>query len=162
MSKERPAVSWEGSSALVWDAERLRVATDAAGVALWSWNVDTDAIALDERARSLWGAPQRDDTVTFEELSTHIHPEDLNRVRDAFRATRAVPEAYEIDFRVSHDDEVRWISARGQGGDLGIVDRVVFGVFLDVTARKRAEEGHEMLAGEMSHRSRTCSQSLPP
>jgi two-component sensor histidine kinase len=28
----------------------------------------------------------------------------------------------------------------------------VFGVFLDVTARKRAEEGHEMLASEMSHR----------
>lgn len=28
----------------VWDANRLRIATDAAGVALWSWNVDTDAI----------------------------------------------------------------------------------------------------------------------
>lgn len=27
---------WEGASALVWDAERLRIATDAAGVALWS------------------------------------------------------------------------------------------------------------------------------
>jgi len=46
-------VSWEGSSALVWDAERLRVATDAAGVALWSWNIDTDEIALDERAHGL-------------------------------------------------------------------------------------------------------------
>jgi len=46
-------VSWEGSSALVWDVERLRVATDAAGVALWSWNIDTDEIALDERAHGL-------------------------------------------------------------------------------------------------------------
>ncbi len=46
-------VSWEGSSALVWDAEHLRVATDAAGVALWSWNIDTDEIALDERAHGL-------------------------------------------------------------------------------------------------------------
>ena len=26
------------------------------------------------------------------------------------------------------------------------------GVFLDVTGRKQAEEGHELLAGEMSHR----------
>ncbi len=51
-----------------------------------------------------------------------------------------------------HGTETRWISARGQGGDLGIVDRVMFGVFLDVTERKRAEEAHEMLAGEMSHR----------
>jgi two-component sensor histidine kinase len=49
-------------------------------------------------------------------------------------------------------DNVRWISARGQGADTGIVDRVMFGVFLDVTGRKQAEEGHELLAGEMSHR----------
>jgi two-component sensor histidine kinase len=28
----------------------------------------------------------------------------------------------------------------------------MFGIFLDVTARKQAEEGHELLAGEMSHR----------
>ncbi len=28
----------------------------------------------------------------------------------------------------------------------------MFGVFLDVTGRKQAEEGHELLAGEMSHR----------
>lgn len=33
-----------------------------------------------------------------------------------------------------------------------MVNRVMFGVFLDVTERKRAEEAHEMLAGEMSHR----------
>jgi two-component sensor histidine kinase len=49
-------------------------------------------------------------------------------------------------------DEVRWISARGQGDDAGIVDRMMFGIFLDVTGRKQAEEGHELLAGEMSHR----------
>jgi two-component sensor histidine kinase len=28
----------------------------------------------------------------------------------------------------------------------------MFGIFLDVTGRKLAEEGHELLAGEMSHR----------
>jgi two-component sensor histidine kinase len=29
---------------------------------------------------------------------------------------------------------------------------VIFGIFIDVTGRKQAEEGHELLAGEMSHR----------
>lgn len=145
-------MSWEGSSALVWDAERLRIATDAAEVALWSWNVDTDEVALDERAHHLWGVPRRDRPVTFEDLSAHIHPGDRDRVRAAFQATRATSGRYEIDFRVRHGDQPRWLSARGQGGELGIVDRVTFGVFLDVTDRKRAEEAHEMLAGEMSHR----------
>jgi len=144
-------VSWEGSGALIWDAERLRIATDAAGVALWSWNVDTDEIAMDEHAYGLWGVP-RNGPATFESLSACIHPEDLDKVRSAFTATRAILGAFEIDFRIMHADAVRWISARGQGDDAGIVGRIMFGVFLDVTERKQAEETRELLAGEMSHR----------
>ena len=144
-------MSWVGSSALVWDAERLRVATDAAGVALWSWNVDTDEIALDERAHALWGVT-KNEPVTFESLSACIHPKDVDRVRTAFTATRRTTGAYEIDFRILHGADIRWISARGQGDDRGIVERVMFGVFLDVTDRKQVEESREMLAEEMTHR----------
>lgn len=145
-------MSWSGSDTLVWDAEALRIATDAAGVALWSWNVDTGEVAMDERAHGFWGVPRGGRQITFEDLSARIHPADLNRVRTAFEATRKVPGAYEIDFRVLHGDAVRWVSARGQGGDSGIVARVMFSVFLDVTERKQAEETREMLTGEMSHR----------
>ncbi|MGI4942707.1 MAG: sensor histidine kinase [Janthinobacterium lividum] len=144
-------VSWDGSSALVWDVERLRIATDAAGVALWSWNVDTDEIAMDHRAHALWGVP-RGTLVTFEELSSRIHPADVERVRNAFEATRSRHNAYEIDFRLQDREVVRWVSARGKGNDEGIVDRTMFGVFLDVTERKQAEEARDMVAGEMSHR----------
>lgn len=59
---------------------------------------------------------------------------------------------YEIDFRIIVGPNVRWVSARGQGNDEGIVERIMTGIFLDVTGRKQAEEGHELLAGEMSHR----------
>jgi two-component sensor histidine kinase len=106
---------------------------------------------MDERAFDLWGLPWAD-AVSFEELSEHIHPADRNRVRAAFTATRSVPGLYEIDFRIMLGDEVRWISARGRGADAGMVDRVMFGIFLDVTSRKQAEESNELLAGEMSHR----------
>lgn len=134
-----------------WQPEHLRLAVAAAGVALWAWNVDNDLLTMDERGFELWGMPWRD-AVTFEKLSSHIHPADRDRVRSAFAATRAVLGAYETDFRILIGDEVRWISARGQGADVGIVGRTMFGIFLDVTGRKQAEEGHELLAGEMSHR----------
>jgi two-component sensor histidine kinase len=49
-------------------------------------------------------------------------------------------------------EEIRWISARGLGNDEGMHHGQMSGVFLDVTGRKQAEEGHELLAGEMSHR----------
>lgn len=96
--------------------------------------------------------PHWQDRVTFEQLSAHIHPADRDRVRAAFDATRAVLGPYETDFRILIHDEVRWVAARGQGEDVGIVGRTMFGTFFDVTGRKQAEEGHELLAGEMSHR----------
>ncbi len=139
------------ASQKAWNAKRLRQAIDAAGVALWSWNVDTDHITLDEAAFHLWGVAEKS-MVTFEDLSGHIHPADRDRVRSAFAATRAISGSYEIDFRIMVGHDVRWVSARGQGDDADIESRVMFGVFLDVTGRKQAEEGNELLAGEMSHR----------
>lgn len=136
---------------LEWKLDHLRLAIKAAGVALWAWNVDTDEFTMDEQGFALWGLGWSD-KVTFEELSAHIHPADRDRVRAAFTATRAMLGPYETDFRILIGDEVRWVAARGQGDDLGIVGRTMFGIFLDVTGRKQAEEGNELLAGEMSHR----------
>jgi two-component sensor histidine kinase len=135
-----------------WSPAQLHSAADAAGIGLWSWNVDTDEITLDERARDLWGIPVGRDCHVFEDLSAHIHPSDLDGVRTELKATRAILGSYDVDFRVVDGDTIRWISARGQGHDKGIVDGVMYGVFLDVTERKRAEETQEILAREMSHR----------
>lgn len=135
----------------VWDERRLREATEAAGVALWSWNVDTDRITMDSRAFELWGLPQSPE-ITFEELSSCIHPADLDKVRTAFSATRDACGAYEIDFRILHSGETRWISARGRGEDQGIIGRIMYGVFLDVTFRKNLEDARELVTREMHHR----------
>lgn len=134
-----------------WQPKQLRLAIDAAGVALWSWNVDDDCLTMDARAFALWGT-RKAKSVTFRALSEHIHPADRDRVGAAFAATRAIAGPYEIDFRIVVGDAVRWVSARGQGDDAQIAGRIMFGIFLDVTGRKQAEEGHELLAGEMSHR----------
>jgi two-component sensor histidine kinase len=139
------------SSHPLWVVGNLRLALHAAGVALWSWDVDSDRFTMDEQAFELWNLPHSGE-VTFEDLSTHIHPADRDRVRAAFNATRAILGPYEIDFRIMAGDVIRWVSARGLGDDSGLHEGVMFGVFLDVTGRKQAEEGHELLAGEMSHR----------
>ena len=147
----RGSMSRKSSKPHTWQSNSLRLAVEAAGVALWAWNVDNDEFTMDEQGFELWGIDWSEQ-VTFEELSKHIHPADRDRVRAGFAATRAVLGPYETDFRIMVDTEVRWISARGQGQDVGIVGRTMFGIFLDVTGRKQAEEGHELLAGEMSHR----------
>lgn len=150
-SSERSDEGGSSEQARVWSEERLRLAIEAAGVALWSWNVDDDTLTMDERGYSLWDVPLRE-VVTFKDLSVRIHPADRDRVRAAFFATRGLTGLYEIDFRIMIGNLVRWISARGQGADVGMVGRIMLGIFIDVTGRKQAEEGHERLAGEMSHR----------
>ena len=134
-----------------WSRDELRGALEAAGVALWSWQVDTDALVMDRHGYTLWDVT-KERPLTFERLSDKIHPADRDRVRAAFTATRGVVGPYEVDFRIVINTDVRWISARGRGNDAGIKDRKMTGIFLDVTGRKNAEESHELLAGEMSHR----------
>jgi len=144
-------MTYETLRPLLSEHKNLVRAIEAAGVTLWSWNVDTDALAMDDHAYDLWGIDRGID-VNFEDLSARIHPADRDRVRAAFTATRSIIGAYEIDFRIMNGDELKWISARGQGDDAGMVQRIMFGIFMDVTGRKQAEEGRELLAGEMSHR----------
>lgn len=106
---------------------------------------------MDEQGFAVW-AVDHTDNLLFEDLSARIHPADRDRVRAAFNATRGVEGAYEIDFRIMIGEEIRWISARGLGNDAGMHEGLIYRIFLDVTGRKQAEEGHELLAGEMSHR----------
>lgn len=150
--------SRSSGSTPVWREKHLRAATRAAGVALWSWNVDTDDIAMDELGYELWDVPKDPRKLSFRVLSQNIHPADLERVSAAFSSTRAVLGPYELDFRILVGGDIRWISARGQGADVEISDRVMFGIFLDVTQRKQAEESSDLLAGEMSHRVKNLLQ----
>jgi PAS domain-containing protein len=70
----------------LWQEKHLRAATRGAGVALWSWNVDTDAVRMDEPAYDLWEVSKDEQEITFEILSKNIHHADLERVRSAFAA----------------------------------------------------------------------------
>lgn len=110
---EFPRVKQKPTTPAGWTAKQLRLAVDAAGVAMWSWNVDDDTFTMDRRGHELWDLPVRD-RVSFEDLSTRIHPADKDRVRAAFSATRAILGPYETDFRIMHGSEVRWISARAR------------------------------------------------
>jgi len=70
------------SAPQVWDTQQLRRALEAAGVALWSWNVDTDELVMDAPGYALWGVPVTT-AVRFDDLSAHIHPAARDRVSAA-------------------------------------------------------------------------------
>ncbi len=63
---------------------RLReIALDAAGIAIWTGNTQTEEMQWDSRIRKIFGFDE--DVEPSNELwATHLHPDDKDRVLDAF------------------------------------------------------------------------------
>ena len=78
-------MSDQADTPIEWSNKHLRLAIEAARVAMWSWNVDDNSFRMDPRGFELWGL-EWSESVEFEELSAHIHPADRDRVREAFVA----------------------------------------------------------------------------
>jgi len=57
----------------VWDVERLRFATSAGGMALWSWSADTDRV----KVRDLFEATRNILGETGDRLSYHSRNKNL-------------------------------------------------------------------------------------
>ncbi len=51
-------------------------------------------------------------------------------------------------------------SVVGGGVDAAMVNRIMFGGFIDLTGRKQAEEGRELPVGEVGHRFRNLLASI--
>jgi PAS domain S-box-containing protein len=88
-----------------------------------------------------------------------IHPEDRDRVREAFYERALAEGRYDIEYRIVRPDgSVRWIHDRGKpveagpGGGGGPPPRRLAGLASDVTARHEAEERRRLLVGELNHR----------
>jgi diguanylate cyclase (GGDEF)-like protein len=126
---------------------QLALTVDAAREGLFEWWPDTDQL------RCRWGrggggpvpspAPE-----TLQEFLERVHPADRGGLQRALVALAAAGSGYvESEFRVGGGDSVPWfllrcgMPPRGQRHQ-----QAVFGVLLDVTRRKRAEQAMERLA----------------
>ena len=94
---------------------RLAVATEAAGLGLWDWDLTTDALVWDERSTAIFGMTDQPRTGTVADIHAAIHRDDLPVVREALRAVIARSGRLDLDFRVVRPDgTVRWVSALGR------------------------------------------------
>ena len=127
-------------SAVEEDQVRLSAALSIARLGTFEWNVLTDAVALDERSREIFGfAPGEE--ITAQEVFNRIHPGDLARVREEARRSREQLSRLETEYRIIlPDGAVRNIASVNIAiaGPEGKAERM-FGVFGDITERKQAE-----------------------
>jgi two-component system, LuxR family, sensor kinase FixL len=135
--------------------QRMSLATEAAGVGIWTWRLDSSQVWGTERWLRLVGFATGD-TVDFEKVIHRIHPDDRETVQREVRRTMQEQVAYSGEFRVVLPDGTpRWIAARGQA-EFGADGKPVLlrGAALDITERKRAEFEMREQQRELAHLSR--------
>ena len=71
-----------------------------------------------------------------------IHPDDRKRVREEIHAAFPQGQRYELTYRIrTRDRETRWVLERGyKSEETYRGKRIIEGVIVDITARKKAEE----------------------
>jgi PAS domain S-box-containing protein len=134
---------------------QLALASRAALVGSYAYDVDTSMLQISEGYAAIHGLPEGTTETALSQWRARVHPEDLARVetlRDQIFADQR--NEYNVEYRIIRSDgEVRWIERRScisYRGD-GRPERVV-GVTIDVTERKRVEEHQRVLVAELDHR----------
>lgn len=121
--------------------ERLSLATAAAGVGVWMWDVSRDEIWGTENWRRMVGFSS-EARVQYGAVIDRIHPQDREAVDRAVQQAIADRAVLITEYRIAlPDGSERWIAARGRVR-LGTEEKPtkMLGVSVDVSDRKRAEE----------------------
>ena len=120
---------------------RLTLATEAAVMGVWEWDVRTNAIMWDNRMFEMYGLSQTQ-PMTYRRWTELVHPEDLIKVERYLRRVASGNEPAYFGFRIirPRDGEIRQIQAAVSAVLEGQRVAKVVGVNFDITEHKRAEE----------------------
>ena len=144
--------------ALRENANLMGLAAEAGNLAMWVWDVSGNDVWMTERGRSLFGL-EPDALLGFAATFDRVHPEDRTAREGAITQALQTRGEYEMEYRVQQaDGVVRWIHGRGRcvGPDDGTGPKL-FGVSMDVTARKQAEASAAQKRAELEHVARVAT-----
>ena len=146
-----------GKEELVQLAERLELATSAAQIGVWDWNIQKNELAWDDRMFALYGVKKEDFGGVYDAWLSGVHPDDLARCDEAIRLAIGKEKSYDIDFRIRWPNgTVRIIKADGQViWDADGTPLRMIGVNYDITERTQTE----MKLDEVNHRLRVATES---
>lgn len=135
--------------------ERLNLATSAAQLGVWDWDIANNVLVWDDRMFALFGLQREQVSDAHDAWLAGVHPDDEARCETALLQALRKEKPYEVEFRIrwpnGTERVIKSVATVGLGTD-GTPLRVT-GVNADITEQKLAEQRilqmafHDMLTG---------------
>jgi two-component sensor histidine kinase/DNA-binding response OmpR family regulator len=148
----------ESNARLLQSEQRRSLALAAGRMGSWDWDWINGDWMWDEGQFGIFGVDPKTFVVNPANLQALLHPDDIDRLREAMRLFEKGVRSHETEFRIVRPDgEIRWCfgTAAATVDKSGRVIRVS-GVTVDITDRKRAEERQNLLTREVDHRAKNA------
>ncbi len=123
-------------------SERLQLATRAAGVGVWDWDVVKNELKMDDSMYKLYGIRKEDFGGAYDAWARTLHPEDKSYAEGEIQAALRGEHEYAPEFRILRPDgSIRHIKADSKTimDDDGKPLRMI-GTNIDITERKLSEQ----------------------
>ncbi len=138
--------------------EQIRLATTAAELGMWFWDITINELVWTPKCKALFGLTA-DTAVSYDLFLESLHPDDLERTQSA--VTQAIDQKadYNIEYRsVWSDGSIHWLAAKGRAfyDNMGQPVRMM-GTIQDISSSKFAEEA--LRQSELNFR--TLADTMP-
>jgi PAS domain S-box-containing protein len=129
-------------AALRQSEEQRRLTMDFTYIGSWNWNMIENTVDWNDNHARLLGLVPGEVESCYQAWHDRVHPEDIDRVKQAVATALESHTDFEAEYRVIHPDgSIHWLVGRGRG-IYNIAGQPVqmLGVILDISDRKRAEQ----------------------
>jgi len=127
---------------LVEKTKTLHASLELAQIGSWQYDLATNRITLDNKAKRIFDIPSNKKFITYEEFIALFLPEDQQDIIYKFQHAIATKSACKRDCAILiGEKEIRWISSEAQAltDEKGTVIKLI-GVSLNITAQKQYQE----------------------
>jgi len=133
---------------LVSVSERLQIATSATNIGIWDWDLVNNNLIWDKTMYSIFDLAEDEFSGAYEAWAATVHPEDIAKANEDVQSALRGETKFDTEFRIVWSDKsIRYIK-----GDAIVVrddsDKPLrmIGTYLDITARKKANEENRFKA----------------
>jgi len=136
--------------ALLKSEDWLQLAEQGSELGLWHWDEIKRTLYWDLKTRRMFGVPAEGE-ITLRTFEDALHPDDRDRVMEAWRHSFANGLPYSVELRVLRPDRTfRWLHGLGKGHyDKNGNPLYMVGVAFDVTERRESDQDRLELSGRL-------------